>query len=643
MTVSGGPADQANAVVVSFTADRRITGWNDEAARVFGWPAADVLGRLLEEVVRGEGASPIEEAVRRVLGGAPVWTCESHRQARDGSPRTILSVVMRGVPDAAGARQFTVIAHDITERVESEHRFRAAAQRQTTLLESVNARLERSERRYRDLVENLNDVVFALDNNRVMRYVSPAVEKFGYTPADLLGRPFWDIVHPDDRPALHAALQRPDRDSTQPYEFRALDAAGATRYVRTSSRDVYEDGVLTGVTGVLIDLTAQRLAEEQLRASQRLDALGRLAGGIAHDFNNLLVAIIGYAEFALDGMREWDPMRRDLEEILRAGHRAAALTHQLLAFSRKQVLTPEVINLNDVVRAMEGMLRRLIGEHIDLQASLAEGAAILADPGQVEQVIMNLVLNARDAMPDGGRLRIETAISDVPLDDPEGGRESENGWVVLTVRDTGMGMDARTKARLFEPFFSTKSQGDGTGLGLPTVYGIVRQSGGAITVESEPGQGATFRIAFPREASAPAIAVPRPRARGKNRGTETVLVVEDEEAVRHLASRFLAVSGYHVLKAASGGEALLTCERHEGPIHLLLTDVVMPQMSGRELAERLRQSRPDMRVLYMSGYSGSVIEHHQRGSDDDAPLVEKPFSGAELVKRVRGVLDESKK
>jgi two-component system, cell cycle sensor histidine kinase and response regulator CckA len=459
------PADRANAVVVSFTADRRITGWNEQAERVFGWTAAEVLGRPLEEVVRGDGAGPIEEAVAHVLAGAPAWTCETRRQARDGSLRVVLSVVTRG----ASAGQFSVVASDITDRVETEQRFREETLRQTALLEAMNARLERSERRYRDLVENLNDVVFALDNDRCIQYVSPAVDRFGYAPGELLGKPFWVIVHPDDIPPLRQALERPDRDPAAPYEFRALDKAGGTRYVRTSSRDVFEDGVLTGVTGVLIDLTAQRRTEEQLRASQRLDALGRLAGGIAHDFNNLLVAIIGYAEFALDGVREGDPMRKDLDEILKAGHRAASLTHQLLAFSRKQVLQPEVINLNDVVGGMEGMLRRLIGEHIDLQVSLAESAPILADPGQVEQIIMNLVLNARDAMPDGGRLRIETATTDVPLDDSEGPRESETGWVVLAVRDTGIGMDAQTKARLFEPFFSTKPQGEGTGLGLPTV------------------------------------------------------------------------------------------------------------------------------------------------------------------------------
>jgi two-component system, cell cycle sensor histidine kinase and response regulator CckA len=622
-------ADEANAVIVSFTADRRITRWNGQAEQVFGWTAAEVLGRPLEEVVRGDGAGPIEEAVARVIGGAPAWTCETRRQARDGSPRVVLSVVTPG----PGAGEFTVVAHDVTARVDAEQRFRDESQRQTALLEAMNARLERSERRYRDLVENLNDVVFALDNDRCIQYVSPAVEKYGYTPDDLLGKPFWVIVHPDDVAPLQQALQRPDRDPTDPYEFRALDKSGGTRYVRTSSRDVYEHGVLTGVTGVLIDLTAQRRAEDQLRASQRLDALGRLAGGIAHDFNNLLVAIIGYAEFALDSVREGDPIREDLDEVLTAGHRAAALTHQLLAFSRKQVLQPEVIDLNEVVGGMGGMLRRIIGEDIDLQLSLADSAPILADPAQIEQVIMNLVLNARDAMPGGGRLWIETALSRTPLDDPEAPRESEGGWIVLTVRDSGVGMDAQTKARIFEPFFSTKPHGEGTGLGLPTVYGIVRQSGGAIEVASEPGSSATFRIAFPREASAAPAARPhRFRAGAASRGTETVLIVEDEETVRHLARRFLAASGYQVLTAANGGEALLTCERHPGPIHLMLTDVVMPQMSGPELAERLRRIRPDMRVLYMSGYAGTVIE-------EGSQLIEKPFTGPDLLRRVRRVID----
>jgi signal transduction histidine kinase/CheY-like chemotaxis protein len=389
------------------------------------------------------------------------------------------------------------------------------------------------------------------------------------------------------------------------------------------------------------DVTEQRHNEEQLRVAHRMESIGRLAGGIAHDFNNLLTVIINYTAFVMDEAGGSDPLRADLAEIGKAAERAAFLTRQLLAFSRKQVLQPQVLDLNKIVGGMEEMLRRLLGEDIALAVVLCEGLGkVLADPGQVEQVVMNLAVNARDAMPDGGKLTIETAC--VELDEAHSTQHvgtRPGPYVMLSVSDSGCGMDERTRTRLFEPFFTTKQTGRGTGLGLATVYGIVKQSGGSICVYSEPGQGTTFKVYLPRELSAKETAGRAPQATTRAAGAETILMVEDEEAVRELAKRILGGAGYRVLTAANGGEALLMCERQPGPIHLMLTDVVMPQMNGKELADRLAKLWPDLRVLYMSGYTDDAIVH--RGVlDHGTHFIGKPFNAAELTRMVRQVLDE---
>jgi PAS domain S-box-containing protein len=380
--------------------------------------------------------------------------------------------------------------------------------------------------------------------------------------------------------------------------------------------------------------------EEQLKVSQRLEAVGRLAGGVAHDFNNLLSVIVSYSGFAIGQLREGDPVREDIGEVHKAGQRAASLTRQLLAFSRKQVMQVEVMSLNQVVGGFESLLRRLLGEDIDIVVLLAEGlGSVKADPAQIEQVIMNLAVNARDAMPHGGKLTIETA--NVDLDAAYAGQHAavEPGrFVMLSVTDTGCGMDAATKEHAFEPFFTTKEKGTSTGLGLATVYGIVKQSGGHVWVYSEPGRGTTFKVYLPR-VDASATDTRRRAASSIASGDETVLVVEDEEAVRGLAARILRMAGYRVLSAASGADALALCAEHEGRIDLLLTDVVMPQMSGRELWERLSKLRPGLAVLYMSGYTDNAIVHHGV-LDPGTYFVNKPFSAAELTQKVREALDE---
>jgi PAS domain S-box-containing protein len=387
---------------------------------------------------------------------------------------------------------------------------------------------------------------------------------------------------------------------------------------------------------------ALRRSEEELRQSQKMEAIGRLAGGIAHDFNNLLSIILSYSVMMMEALSPDDPLRADAEQIAIAGQRARDLTRQLLAFSRRQMLRPEVIDLAEVVRGVEPMLRRVLGEDIELTISLAQPSSLVkADPGQLQQILMNLVVNARDAMPGGGQLWIETA--DVVLDEAHvrghvGARPGPH--VCLTVSDTGVGLDEDTRTRIFEPFFTTKPRGKGTGLGLSTVLGIVQQSGGHVTVESTPDEGASFRVFLPRttEARTPPPPVREPRQPVARRGTETVLLVEDEGQLRVLARDILRGAGYTVFEAPNAAEAIKVSQRHAGPIHLLVTDVVMPHIGGQELARRLSLERPRMRVLYMSGYTDDGIV--QGGTvDPSVAFLPKPITPDTLLGKVRETLD----
>jgi PAS domain S-box-containing protein len=393
---------------------------------------------------------------------------------------------------------------------------------------------------------------------------------------------------------------------------------------------------------VIEDITEWRALEAQLRQASKMDAIGQLAAGIAHDFNNLLSVIISYSEMLSGDLKEGDPMRADLKEIRGAGKRAVELTRQLLAFSRQQVLQPQLVDLGEVVGSMENMLRRLLGADVELHATQSgELSKILVDPGQMEQVIMNLAVNARDAMPRGGKLTIST--SRVQLDQSYAAEHvgvTPGPHVQLAVSDTGIGMDRATLARMWEPFFTTKEVGKGTGLGLATVFGIVRQSGGTLWVTSEPGRGTTFEVYFPvADGSARARVSPPSTAPARVlRGTETILVVENEESVRVLACSILRKHGYDVLEAQSGGDAFLLCEQHPTVIHLLLTDMVMPRMSGRQLAERLHVIRPEMKVLFMSGYTSDPVLRHGILKANIA-FLQKPITPDTLSRKVRDVLE----
>jgi len=475
--------------------------------------------------------------------------------------------------------------------------------------------------------------------DREWRYVymnAAACEHSRRQPGELIGRTMHEAYPGIEKTPLFSQLERCLEDgapSAMVNEFSYPD--GVTR-----SFELHIEPCDVGVVVLSIDVTEGRKLEAQLRHSQKMEAVGRLAGSVAHDFNNLLSVILGYSSMLLADLKPVDPIRPDIDMIRAAGEKAAALTRQLLAFSRQQVLSPRVLDLNEIVQDSERMLRRLLGEDIELVMLYQRNLSpVRVDPGQIDQVVMNLALNARDAMPTGGKLTIETR--EVELDASYTADHFDvtpGPHVMLAVSDTGIGMDRETQTRIFEPFFTTKDVGKGTGLGLSTVFGIVRQSGGNIWVYSEVGGGTTFKVYLPRapnghEPEAPAFVEPVTL-----RGTETILLVEDQDEVRRVAQEILSRHGYHVIASQNAGEALLSCERHPRTIHLLLTDVVMPQMSGRELAERLAKVRPDMKVLYMSGYTDNAIVHHGI-LDSGIAFVQKPLVPEMLARRVREVLD----
>ena len=457
----------------------------------------------------------------------------------------------------------------------------------------------------------------------------------GYAREELLQLTVSDTYPAPDRDAATLRVVAVGSGRATVTERSLLRKDGTVIVVESNARRLPDGRLL----GAVRDITERKRLEEQLRQAQKMEAVGRLAGGVAHDFNNVLTAIFGYADLMAEEVPPSSAARQDLDEIRKAAQRATALTGQLLAFSRQQVLAPVVLSMNDLVGDVDKMLRRLLGEDVDLRVSLASNAGnVRADPGQLQQVIMNLVVNARDAMPTGGKLLIETADAELTEQYAELHQPVIPGqYVMLAVSDTGVGMDAQTRARIFEPFFTTKEKSKGTGLGLSTVYGIVKQSGGYIWVYSEAGHGTTFKVYLPR-VDAPVEPQAPAREAVTVTGTETILVAEDDETLRPLAKGLLEKLGYTVLEAENAEQALGVAGAHAGPIHLLVADVVMPGASGRELARRLAQSRPETRVLYVSGYTDDAIVHHGM-LEPGLNFLQKPFTPAALARKVREVLD----
>jgi two-component system, cell cycle sensor histidine kinase and response regulator CckA len=594
---------------------------NPAFERVLGYTAQELLAEPYIEFVHGDDRAATMRALEGLAAGRPVLTFVNRYRHRDGSYRWLSWNASPGDDGLVYG-----VARDITDECNGQ------------------LALAASEERFRLVARASRDAIYDWDiASGTLLFDGSFAATLGYgSERQVTDIAWWTgCIHSDDRvrvdTSLVSAIETGADDWFEEYRFRRGDGT----YGEILDRGLLlrdEQGVAVRMIGTMADITDRRELELQLRQAQKMEAVGRLAGGIAHDFNNLLTAITGFTTLLLDDAGPDDHRRADLREILRAADRAASLTRDLLAFSRKQILRPQPFDLNAVVSGMDKMLRRLIGEGIRIETDLdAETGMVLADPGQVEQIIMNLALNARDAMPEGGRLAIATHTrrllrADTRLSIAAG------EYCVLRISDTGAGMDAETRARMFEPFFTTKQAGEGTGLGLATVYGIVKQSGGHILVETAVGQGTTFTVLLPRSVGEAAAEPPEPTRRVSAPRGATVLVVDDEDAVRMTVRRLLERIGYVVLCATGPEDALRSAKAFEGDIHVVISDVVMPGMSGPELVRRLAEARPEMGVVFMSGYTEEGIRLHG-ALDRGMAFLQKPFSQEELSACVRQALE----
>ncbi len=605
--------ERSLAGIIRTTLDGTILDCNQACARILGYASREELmaspvadhyfdpedrNTFTAKLKKEKSLANYEHCLRR-KDGTPVWLLASAHlvEGRDGTP---------------AVNEETFI--DITERKKAEETFRKAfdANPEPMTISSI------AEGRYIDV------------NEAFLRVTGYAREEvIGHTSLEIN---FWE--KPETRTELVNTLRT--AGSVRNLEIKYRTKSGEQR-VALDSSEIIEVGGQKCMISILRDMTEQKSLEKQLRQAQKMEAVGQLTGGIAHDFNNMLGVIIGYSEVVTERLSGNEPLQKKCEQITKAAQSAASLTRQLLAFSRQQVLEPKFLDLNSIVRNMEKMLRRLIGEDITFSTGLGPTlGSIKADQGQIEQVIINLVVNARDAMPDGGKVRIETSAVELSGEYSKKHLPQLPGsYVLLTVSDTGVGMDSETQARIFEPFFTTKEVGKGTGLGLSTVYGVVRQFDGHIWVYSEPGQGTTFKIYLPRTSQAPAVMKSNNRLASTIRGTETLLLVEDEEALRELTRSLLADQGYKVLEAARPERAVEIAKQYKDTIHLLLTDMVMPGINGKVLAETLASVRPDMKVVFMSGYTGF---NHAALTDAKVTLLSKPFTKDNLLSKLQEVL-----
>ena len=605
----------------------RYRVWNRFMEDHLGLLADAVAGRVAYELFPYLVEGGVVPFMRRALAGERVQTPEYRFTSPYNGRAGWATSRFEPYHDDAGAI-VGVIGHvqDVTER----KRFEEA--------------LRESEVQFRTIIESAGDIVAILDASGVTRYVSPALEStLGLRADEVIGQNPIERIHPDDQALVLDAFRTVVRAPAvhRPVQYRSRHANGSWRTLMSSARNLIDDPTVRGIVVSSRDVTEWVELQSRLTQSQRIEAVGRLAGGVAHDFNNLLTVIRGNAQLLLTGGEIPVRARDELDEIAQAADRAATLTRQLLAFSRQQVLQPRVLNLNEVLADVRDLLARLVGEAValELQADASLGQ-VTADPAQVEQVLLNLTINARDAMPHGGRLVIETANVAADAGFALQHRPMPPGeYVRLTVRDSGVGMDATTMARAFDPFFTTKAPGHGIGMGLSTVYGVVKQSGGFIWIDSAVGEGSTFTIYLPRCADAALAIAPRRVERENWRGSETILVAEDEVLVRAMTRRTLERAGYQVYEAGNGVEALVIARSLGDRLHLLLTDIVMPEMGGRELAATLRLERPSLSILFMSGYTQERDAHLSAGGGI-THFLHKPFTLDELRGRVRVVLDQ---
>ncbi|MEW6130848.1 MAG: PAS domain S-box protein [Acidobacteriota bacterium] len=612
-------ADNLPVVVVRYDRDLRIRYINAAVEATFKQPRSAIIGRKPTEIVNLTQGQLWETAIQEVFDSGNTELLEYDYQGRKG----LRYVSARLVPEHNAAQEIhsvLAIVQDITNRKRAEEEVR------------------RSEERYRSLALSTSQIVWTLDPQGNLTSITNIENTLGdeYDPFN------WLIsIHPDDRERVAKKFEEGLRHQV-PFdvEYRQihLDKTYHT-YIANAVPIIEETGTVREWVGSSLDITERIRLEEQLRQSQKMEAIGQLAGGVAHDFNNLLTVIIGYSQLGKDVLDSSHPLYSKFEMIEKAGRSAASLTGQLLAFSRRQILQPIVFNLNDTVANIENMLRRLIGEDIELIIKLAADLGVVkADPGQIEQIIFNLAVNARDAMPQGGKLIIETHNAD--LDETYARNHiavTTGAYVMLAISDTGAGIPKEIQERIFEPFFTTKETGKGTGLGLSTVYGIVKQTGGNIWVYSEVDKGTSFKIYLPRTPEASLTTKTQISAVDSLKGSETILLVEDEEMIRGLARIILESSGYIILEAKNAREALEVCQHYQGTIDLMITDVVMPGASGRELAETLKGLGYQMKVLYVSGYTENTIVHHGI-LDADIPFLQKPFTPDALTRKVKELL-----